>query len=357
MLALATGAAATVPAELFAEIASLVAEHHLSAPSREAVLEMLRRDGSLAALDPYTAYLPPARFRQLNQPTPTPAIGASLLREQGEIWLIPRQSGALARSGVDSAARLRRIGAWVVAGHSLAQVRHRLASSKVVELELQPPGNQATVRVRVAARTRALPPVEHDLTRRLIAIHRFEPRTTVAAVRNALLEIAGGANARRLTLDLRFATGGDLFEAMDVAALFLTDDDVLAVTVDSAQREQVYRGLREAALWREPVNLLTGPYTASAAEVLVRALDFHGMAHTMGQTTYGKCSAQILKPLANGGAVKITNLLVSGPDRRPCDGKGIEPEQPLSGYDYVLPRALRLLRLAPMPQATSERVY
>ena len=103
---------------------------------------------------------------------------------------------------------------------------------------------------------------------------------------------------RALILDMRRNSGGLLTEARQVAELFLPANRVVAITEGRDQERHELR-TRTPALVPEdvPVVILTGRYTASAAEIIAGALKDHDRATLVGQVTYGKGSVQQLLPV------------------------------------------------------------
>jgi carboxyl-terminal processing protease len=127
-------------------------------------------------------------------------------------------------------------------------------------------------------------------------------------------------------LDLREAMGGDLFEAMDTAALFLQPGMSLGMTRDRTGDEVFYKSPNRKKL-QHPLILLAGEDTASAAEIFTGILKTHKRAIVVGTRTYGKCRSQTDHRLSDGSVLRYTNLEVFLPDGAGCHGKGIVPDR------------------------------
>ncbi|MEW6072310.1 MAG: S41 family peptidase [Planctomycetota bacterium] len=103
---------------------------------------------------------------------------------------------------------------------------------------------------------------------------------------------------RALVLDMRRNSGGLLTEAREVADLFLPKNKVV-VSTEGRDEKPVplytrYDPILPAAM---PLVILTGRFTASAAEIVSGALKDHGRATLVGQVTFGKGSVQQLLPV------------------------------------------------------------
>jgi carboxyl-terminal processing protease len=66
--------------------------------------------------------------------------------------------------------------------------------------------------------------------------------------------------------------------------------------------------------------------SASASEIVAGALQDHGRARIVGETTYGKGSVQTVMPLGEGSAIKLTTSRYLTPSGRSINGSGIKPD-------------------------------
>ena len=80
--------------------------------------------------------------------------------------------------------------------------------------------------------------------------------------------------------------------------------------------------------------ILTNKYTASASEIMTCALVENGHAVSVGETTYGKASAQRLFPLATGGALRITVQHYYTPKDNFINKYGITPVHEVENETY-----------------------
>ena len=72
--------------------------------------------------------------------------------------------------------------------------------------------------------------------------------------------------------------------------------------------------------------MLVDRYSASASEIVSGALQDHERATLIGETTFGKGLVQIITPLSNGGALKMTTAVYLTPNGRDINKMGIEPD-------------------------------
>jgi carboxyl-terminal processing protease len=140
---------------------------------------------------------------------------------------------------------------------------------------------------------------------------------------------------RALILDLRSNPGGQLDACLRLAEDFLPEGAILARTVDDDGDETIHRGRRERP-YAMPVAVLVDRRTASAAELFAGCLQAHGRAVLVGETTYGKGSAQRMVSAADGvSVVYVTVARCSLPDGAAIDGLGVRPDVEVSSGDAL----------------------
>ena len=128
-----------------------------------------------------------------------------------------------------------------------------------------------------------------------------------------------------LIIDLRENPGGLVGAAVETADLFLNSELPIMhyMRRDEIVLTYVSEGEKKINL---PVTLLVNQNTASAAEIFAGALQDHGAAKIVGETTYGKGAAQAVYSLRNGGAMKMTIYYFLTPNESNINNVGIVPE-------------------------------
>jgi len=143
------------------------------------------------------------------------------------------------------------------------------------------------------------------------------------------------AGVGQLIMDLRDNPGGSVSEAVSVADYFLPPD---ALVVRMLQRTSEIRLRAEnpkAIDW--PVLVLMNENTASAAEFLAGALKDYGVAKLVGETTFGKGTAQAIYTFSDGSGVKLTTAHFLTAAGRRVDETGLTPDHPfIEGRLYEL---------------------
>ncbi|WP_459825274.1 S41 family peptidase [Desulfomicrobium salsuginis] len=315
------------------EIRQVLRAQALSAPS-EADLTGLREDNlpqALARMDPYARFYAPGRYV-------SPAagrearvgIGADLVPRGGELFLSVYQGGAAFRAGVPDRAKLVSVDGRQVSGldpQAAAQLLRGGEHSPVRLGIVGPDGSRPTV----AVRREVFRPLDVEAVlpgNRVVRIRDFAAGLTRPALQATLgvLDRAPGSLDAPLIIDLRDATGGDLYEAFDMAALFLPAGTLLG-TLRGPDGKARHVRAQAGEKYGMPVALLVGPDTASAAEIFAGALNRNGRAKLVGRRTFGKCSTQTDVRLSDGSVLRFTNLEVLLPGGDSCSGTGLVPDR------------------------------
>ncbi len=145
-------------------------------------------------------------------------------------------------------------------------------------------------------------------------------------LRNALEDLLA-QNPRALILDLRNNGGGYLDTAIAVASAFLPENSVVLYERYGDGTEEVYYTEGKPLAADLPMVVLVNEGSASASEIVAGALQDHGRAPLVGETTFGKGSVQQWIPLkSDGGAVRITVAYWLTPNKRLIHKQGLTPD-------------------------------
>ena len=334
MALMAPAGAQSAPLE---EIRRILLNEALVAPNH-ADLEKLDEAGLPAFLerfDPYARYFPAREYQSpMTGREAWIGIGAELITRDEGIFLSVYRGGAADKAGVPDRARLLEVDGRGVAGLEAQAVASLLKGEEdtVVRLALaRPDGGSFDVRVvREAFKPLDVEPVPPG-DRQVLRVREFVGGMTRPALQ-ATIDFLVRKGARRdgvLIIDLRDAGGGDLYEAFDMAGMFLPAGTLLGTIQD---RGEMVREVRAPSgeKYSMPLALIVGPDTASSAEIFAGALHRQGRALLVGRRTYGKCSSQTDARLSDGSVLRYTNRDVLLPDGSSCSGRSLVPDREVS---------------------------
>lgn len=137
-------------------------------------------------------------------------------------------------------------------------------------------------------------------------------------------------------LDLRWNPGGLLSASQEVCDLFLPKKSLVTYTKgranadggDNDQNMELYTDHTPVLPAELPMIVLVNGETASSAEIVTGALQFHKRALIVGEKTYGKGSVQTIIPLKRPPqtALRLTTALYYTPADVTIDHQGILPD-------------------------------
>ncbi len=343
------------------EIRGILGQELVPEPTVAALVELSGENfqEALAALDPYAVWFPPDEASRPFRLTRTlGGIGAELEVSEGRAWLLPRQGAPLAAVGFLDRAELVSVDGQPVAGLDAGTVAALLQGEPGtgIRLLLTRQDGRQRYDVRLVRETTRPLDVElwHMEEAAVLRITDFVAGRTRTALAATLEQLASGTG--RVVIDLRYAGGGDLYEAIDAAAMLVGPDRLLCSLHGRERSPQILRSTSDFRFEREWV-LLVGPSTASAAEIFAGILRHHQRALLVGQQTFGKCHSQTERRLGDGSTLRFTNREVRFPDGSSCSNNGLVPDvrlgnETLRDLEQVL-RALPRRRDATDPSAPS----
>ena len=133
--------------------------------------------------------------------------------------------------------------------------------------------------------------------------------------------------ATSLVLDLRGNRGGLVSEGIEVAKIFLSNDDVIVRSKIKARKtENVIRATNEKPLTDATLSVLVDGGTASASEIVAGALQDNCRAPLIGQKTYGKGLIQSVYELSDGSGLVLTVGSYLTPSGINIDWEGLQPD-------------------------------
>ncbi len=141
-----------------------------------------------------------------------------------------------------------------------------------------------------------------------------------------------------LILDLRYNGGGSMWEAMQLAGIFI-DIGVVASMKDKNGKVEFLKDPNRGSMYDGPLMVLINGVSASASEFIAAMLQDYNRAVIVGGTSYGKGTAQLVVPLDTAKVnpnkkyedfVKVTEEKFYRVSGSTTQWKGVEP-------DIVLP--------------------
>lgn len=294
----------------------------------DAVREMLEKLG-----DPYTRFMDPEEFRDMQIDTSGELTGVGIQLAQDEetkelVVVSPIEDTPAAEAGIVARDVIVKIDGQSTEGMDV---------NAAVNLIRGPVGTNVTLTIR-----RGTEEMIFELNRARIEIHpvryslRTSPVGSVGYIRLTQFNSNAGDEMRDAiqdlerqgvqgyVLDLRSNPGGLLYSSVDIARMWL-NEGVIVSTVDRqgvAEQEQA----NGTALTDKPLVVLVDGGSASASEILSGALQDNDRATLVGTQTFGKGLVQSVRGLGDGSGLAVTVAKYLTPSGRDINKAGISPD-------------------------------
>lgn len=129
-----------------------------------------------------------------------------------------------------------------------------------------------------------------------------------------------------IILDLRNNPGGLLDQAVGLVDLFVDEGDIVSQKGRDTSDNRVYSASASNTLTKAPLVVLVNEGSASASEIVSGALQDHKRAVLIGQKTFGKGSVQVILPITDTEAIKLTIARYYLPSGRTIQAVGVTPD-------------------------------
>ena len=133
-----------------------------------------------------------------------------------------------------------------------------------------------------------------------------------------------GSGIEGLIIDLRDNPGGDVDVATAMASRILPKGLIMYTEDKNGKRDEYNADGKN--VFEKPLVIITNGNSASASEIFAGAVKTRGRGIIVGEKTYGKGVVQVVVPMTDGSAVKLTTAKYYLPDGTCIHGEGIEPD-------------------------------
>ena len=290
-------------------------------------------NGLLQSLDPYSAYMSPEIFNDMQTETSGEfgGLGIEVSMESGVVKVIsPIDDTPAAKAGIKAGDYIVKIGKTQVQGKSLMEA---------VKLMRGPIGSSIELTIRRKGEKKAL---VKKIIREIIVVKSVEAKILKEGIGYLRLKSfnsnSGGQLIKKIEsfekkekphgyiLDLRNNPGGLLTQAVNIADFFLNDGEIVSTKGRRVMENRRFFSKKGDKLNGKPLIVLINNGSASASEIVAGALKDHKRAIILGEKTYGKGSVQSIIPLSDGGGMRLTVSKYYLPSGKSISEIGVEPD-------------------------------
>lgn len=332
---------------LFPQIYNIVKQHYVEEPDQERMIQGAI-NGMLSALDPHSSYMGPKEYKEFKEYSQGSmlGVGIQIVPDRGAIRVIaPIEDTPAHRAGIKPGDYIIKIDGEHVFGLSIDDAIRKLRGTKA--------GTPVTVSI-----FRNGEMLEKVLTREKIKVYAVKwgtlhdvgyirisnfdetaPRDFVAAVKDIKQRL--GSKLKGLIIDVRFNPGGLLNECVEICNQLL-DEGVVVSSKGWDENQNIVFNANPTGLTKGiPLVVMIDEGSASAAEILAAAIQDHKRGLVLGTQSYGKGTVQVvvpfggkkgmqdnelLAPLKEERAIRLTIARYYTPSGRSIQGKGVVPD-------------------------------
>ena len=290
-------------------------------------------NGILQSLDPYSSYMSPESFNNMQTETSGEfgGLGIEVGMESGVVKVIsPIDDSPASKAGIKAGDYIVKINNTQVQGKSLTEA---------VEIMRGPVGSSLEITVRRKGVKKAL---VFNITRKIIEIKSVKSKTlekkigyirltsfnenSSSQIKSIVKKLETNKKIKGYILDLRNNPGGLLSQAIKIADFFLNQGEIVSTKGRKKSENRKWFAKKGDLIEGKPLIILTNYGSASASEIVAGALKDHKRAIILGENSYGKGSVQSIIPLKNKGAIRLTISKYYLPSGKSISEVGVTPD-------------------------------
>ncbi|WP_432759990.1 S41 family peptidase [Helicobacter anatolicus] len=287
--------------------------------------------GLLTNLDAHSAYLTEKKFKELQMQTEGEfgGLGITVGIKDGALTVIaPIDDTPAQKAGLESGDIILKINNESTLNMSIDDAVNLMRGKPKTSINL------------TIYRKNAPKPIEFKITRDIIQVKSVHSRkienenflyvrvnsfdkNVTDSVKEALKK-AGKIDG--MILDLRNNPGGLLNQAVGLSELFIKEGVIVSQKGRIKNENIEYKANGKAPYANLPIVVLINGGTASASEIVSGALQDYKRALIIGENSFGKGSVQVVLPVDNNSAIKLTTAKYYLPSGRTIQAIGITPD-------------------------------
>ena len=322
--------------DLFSEVLDKINKEYVDDVNQSEAMDAAI-NGVLQSLDPYSAYMSPESFQNMQTESSGEfgGLGIEVGMEHGVIKVIsPIDNSPASKVGVKAGDYIVKIDDIQVQGKSLTEA---------VDLMRGKVGTDIEITVRRRGEKKALTFI---ITRDIIKVASVKSRiidektgylrltsfneNSSDQIKDKIKEFNKNENIENYILDLRNNPGGLLSQAIKISDFFLNHGEIVSTKSKRKYENRKWFARKGDILNANTLIVLINYGSASASEIVAGALQDHKRAILVGASTYGKGSVQSIIPLKNDGAIRLTVSKYYLPSGKSISDVGVTPDIEIS---------------------------
>ena len=294
-------------------------------------------NGLLQSLDPYSAYMSPEVFNEMQTETSGEfgGLGIEVSMESGVVKVIsPIDDTPASKAGLKAGDYIVKINNTQVQGKSLIEavdlMRGPVGSG--IELTVRRQGEKKALTFFIVREVIQIQSVKADLLEENIGYIRLTSfnENSGKQIKKEINKFEKNNNVKSYILDLRNNPGGLLSQAIKITDFFLNTGEIVSTKSRKASENRKWFAKQGDLTNGKAIIVLINYGSASASEIVAGALKDHKRAILLGESSFGKGSVQSIIPLKNNGAIRLTIAKYYLPSGKSISEVGVSPDIDIS---------------------------
>jgi len=317
----------------FTKIVQLIEEQYVDDINASDIINNALK-GMLSNLDAHSSFMDAKETKELQVQTHGEfgGLGITVGMKDGALTVIAPLEGTPAdKAGIKAGDIILKINELATMGMTIDKAVSIMRGKPQTAIEL------------TVVRKGAMKPLKIEIIRDIIEIQSVYSKTigddilymritsfdqkVVQGLRKGISENAG---RKGIVLDLRNNPGGLLNQAIGVVDMFVDNGAIVSQKGKIPEENLVYNASRENSDTQTPLVILVNGGSASASEIVSGALQDHKRAVVVGNKTFGKGSVQVVMPISQTEALRLTIARYYLPSGRTIQAVGVTPDVEVS---------------------------
>ncbi len=290
-------------------------------------------NGLLQSLDPYSSYMSPKIFDEMQTETSGEfgGLGIEVSMEAGVVKVIsPIDDTPASRAGLKAGDYIVKINDVQVQGKSLSEavdlMRGPVGSG--IELTVRRRGEKKALTFNIIREVIQVQSVKSEVIDESIGYIRLTSFNDNSSdqIEKQIKKLNKNKNLNSFILDLRNNPGGLLSQAIKISDFFLENGEIVSTKSKKKSENRKWFAKKGDITKGKTLLVLINYGSASASEIVAGALKDHKRAIIIGENSYGKGSVQSIIPLKNRGAIRLTVAKYYLPSGKSISEVGVRPD-------------------------------
>lgn len=317
----------------FTKIVQLIEEQYVDEINASDIINNALK-GMLSNLDAHSSFMDAKETKELQVQTNGEfgGLGITVGMKDGALTVIaPLEDTPADKAGIKSGDIILKINEQATIGMTIDKAVSIMRGKPQTPIEL------------TIVREGELKPLKINIIRDIIEIQSVYSKTigdeilylritsfdqkVVQGMKKALKE---HPQSKGIVLDLRNNPGGLLNQAIGVVDMFVNKGAIVSQKGKIPEENLIYNATAANTDTKTPVVVLVNGGSASASEIVSGALQDHKRAVVVGNKTFGKGSVQVVMPISQTEALRLTIARYYLPSGRTIQAVGVTPDVEVS---------------------------